>query len=205
MIAVAYGPSPANVASSRRCEILCKQYCRQMGTRRGAPHWVYLPDEIKAPLIPQGERNGATPIRRKPSVGRNLPGQSSGAKYVFSAFAMAQPLKRFVFLATDGSLCVQGTQADAHGFSASICEICAICGQKKAKLTEGQRPKPYEFSGFTALNTYGAKPLMIGVAYDACPANVASSRRCEILSTSHIASRCGALAGHPIRFISLMK
>jgi hypothetical protein len=67
---------------------------------------------------------------------------------------MAQPLKRFVFLATDGSLCVQGTQADAHGFSASICEICAICGQKKAKLTEGQRPKPYEFSGFTALNTY---------------------------------------------------
>jgi hypothetical protein len=76
------------------------------------------------------------------------------APYVFSAFAMAQPLKRFVFLATDGSLCVQGTQADAHGFSASICEICAICGQKKAKLTEGQRPKPYEFSGFTALNTY---------------------------------------------------
>jgi hypothetical protein len=74
--------------------------------------------------------------------------------YVFSAFAMAQPLKRFVFLATDGSLCVQGTQADAHGFSASICEICAICGQKKAKLTEGQRPKPYELSGFTALNTY---------------------------------------------------
>jgi hypothetical protein len=43
-----------------------------------------------------------------------------------------------------------------HGFSASICEICAICGQKKAKLTEGQRPKPYEFSGFTALNTYAS-------------------------------------------------
>jgi hypothetical protein len=45
------------------------------------------------------------------------------AAYVFCAFAMAQPLKCFVFLATDGSLCVQGTQADAHGFSASICEI----------------------------------------------------------------------------------
>jgi hypothetical protein len=73
------------------------------------------------------------------------------------------PTKVFRFLATDGSLCVQGTQADAHGFSASICEICAICGQKKAKLTEGQRPKPYESSGFTALNTYRSQTASTGI------------------------------------------
>jgi hypothetical protein len=44
---------------------------------------------------------------------------------------------------------------------ASVKSVPSV-DKKKAKLTEGQRPKPYKFSGFTALNTYngGGEPRM---------------------------------------------
>ena len=63
MIDVAYAPCPGNVAPLRRCEILTISH---IASRRGAQTGHHIGFFTQ-------RRNGATPIRRKPSVGRNVP------------------------------------------------------------------------------------------------------------------------------------